>query len=161
MERRREKKHEMKRNRSNRRHLHGIPHTRLCSCNFFFIILFRILPAIVSQTANCEQTPRAEHSREVRWAAAGESAWIVCSWYPDRCRATCVVRVNVDSTMVVQYRTTKLPRDNVIVYNRLSDLTIDRELRAIIIHADCFRRHDRTTLLELVESAARTAERQG
>lgn len=46
---------------------------------FFFIILFRILPAIVSQTANCEQTPRAEHSREVRWAAAGESAWIVCS----------------------------------------------------------------------------------
>lgn len=46
---------------------------------FFFIILFRILPAIVSQTANCEQTPRAEHSREVRLVAAGESAWIVCS----------------------------------------------------------------------------------
>ena len=118
--------------------------TRGCLFPFFLLSLSLSLSLPLSfflsfQLESCQRsfrklrTDASGRALSWTWLVAGESGRVVRSWYLDRCRATCVVRVNGDSTTDRTRETSKLRRDNVIVRHRsFPFLTIDRESREII-----------------------------
>lgn len=114
--------------------------TRGCLFPLFFLPLSLLFLSF--QLESCQRsfrklrTDASGRALSWTWLAAGESGRR--SWYLDRCRPTCVVRVNGDSTTDRTRETSKLGRDNVIARHRsFPFLTIDRESREIIGRMKC------------------------